>query len=43
MSGLAGALIEKDLRIASGFGLGLGSAVVTGAVQQIYSTRQRQR
>lgn len=41
MSSLARALIEKDLRIASGFGLGLGSAVVTGAVQQIYSTRQR--
>ena len=41
MSGLARALIEKNLRIASGFGLGLGSAVVTGAVQQIYSTRQR--
>jgi hypothetical protein len=41
MSELARALIEKDLRIASGFGLGLGSAVVTGAVQQIYSTRER--
>jgi Sir2- and TIR-associating SLOG family/SIR2-like domain len=41
MSSLARTLIEKDLRIASGFGLGLGSAVVTGAVQQIYSTRQR--
>jgi hypothetical protein len=38
---LAGALIEKGLRIASGFGLGIGSAVVTGAVQQIYSTRNR--
>jgi hypothetical protein len=41
MASLARALIEKDLRIASGFGLGLGGAVVTGAVQQIYSTRQR--
>jgi hypothetical protein len=33
LSGLARALIENDLRIASGFGLGIGSAVVTGAVQ----------
>jgi hypothetical protein len=41
LSNFARALIEKDLRIASGFGLGIGSAVVTGAVQQIYSTRQR--
>ena len=41
LSKLAGALIEKNLRITSGSGLGIGSAVVTGAVQQIYSTRQR--
>ncbi|WP_316204493.1 SIR2 family protein [Bradyrhizobium sp. SZCCHNS3051] len=41
MAKLARALIEKDLRITSGFGLGIGEAVVTGAVQQIYSTRQR--
>ena len=41
MAGLGRALIDKDLRIASGFGLGIGSALVTGAVQQIYSTRQR--
>jgi hypothetical protein len=38
---LARALIEKDLRITNGFGLGIGGAIVTGAVQQIYSTRQR--
>ncbi|WP_018263979.1 SIR2 family protein [Methylobacterium sp. WSM2598] len=38
---LSRALIEKDLRITSGFGVGIGGAVVTGAVQQIYSTRQR--
>ncbi|WP_375462478.1 SIR2 family protein [uncultured Methylobacterium sp.] len=38
---LSRALIDKDLRITSGFGLGIGGAVVTGAVQQIYSTRQR--
>ena len=41
VSKAASALIEKNLRITSGFGLGIGSAVVTGAVQQIYSTRQR--
>ncbi|CAO3350599.1 SIR2 family protein [Azospirillum palustre] len=38
---LSRALIDKDLRITSGFGVGIGGAVVTGAVQQIYSTRQR--
>jgi len=38
---LARALIDRDLRITSGFGLGIGGAVVTGAVQQIYSTQQR--
>ncbi|WP_346656093.1 SIR2 family protein [Bradyrhizobium sp. dw_78] len=41
VSKFARALIDKDLRIASGFGLGIGGAVVTGAVQQIYSIRQR--
>ncbi len=41
VSTLARCLIEKNLRISSGFGLGIGSAVVTGAVQQIYSTRKR--
>jgi Sir2- and TIR-associating SLOG family/SIR2-like domain len=38
---LSGALIAKDFRITSGFGLGIGGAVVTGAVQQIYSTKHR--
>ena len=38
---LSRAIIDKDLRITSGFGLGIGGAVVTGAVQQIYSTRHR--
>ncbi|GMO20771.1 SIR2 family protein [Bradyrhizobium sp. TM233] len=38
---LSGALIDRDLRITTGFGLGIGSAVVTGAVQQIYSTNHR--
>jgi len=41
LSNLARALIEKNFRLTSGFGLGIGGAVVTGAVQQIYSTRQR--
>ncbi|MCK1695346.1 SIR2 family protein [Bradyrhizobium sp. 144] len=41
MSKLAAELINKNLRITSGFGLGIGSAVVKGAVQQIYSTSHR--
>jgi NAD-dependent SIR2 family protein deacetylase len=41
LTNIARALVDKDLRITSGFGLGIGGAVVTGAVQQIYSTRQR--
>jgi hypothetical protein len=38
---LAAALIERDFRVTSGFGLGVGGAIVTGAVQQIYSTKRR--
>jgi hypothetical protein len=38
---LASALIQKDFRIASGFGLGIGGAIVTGATQQIYSSKVR--
>jgi hypothetical protein len=41
LSVLARDLIDRNLRIASGFGMGIGAAVVTGAVQQIYSTRNR--
>lgn len=41
VSKFTAALIERDLRITGGFGLGIRSAVVTGAVQQICSTRQR--
>lgn len=41
VSRLAAALINQDYRIASGFGLGIGSAIVTGATQQIYSSRTR--
>lgn len=38
---LAAMLIDKDFRLTSGFGLGVGGAVVSGAVQQIYSTSHR--
>jgi Sir2- and TIR-associating SLOG family/SIR2-like domain len=38
---LGAALIAEDYRIASGFGLGIGGAIVTGATQQIYSSKAR--
>jgi hypothetical protein len=38
---LASLLIEHDYKINSGFGLGLGGAIVNGAVQAIYSTSRR--
>ena len=38
---LSSALIQKNFRIASGFGLGIGGAIVAGATQQIYSSRFR--
>lgn len=38
---LSAELIKNDYRIASGFGLGVGGAVVTGATQEIYSTKVR--
>jgi hypothetical protein len=38
---LAGNIIDGDYRITSGFGLGVGGAIVSGAVQQIYSTTRR--
>jgi hypothetical protein len=41
LSRLAAGLIDQGYRIASGFGLGIGSAVVTGATQQIYSSPTR--
>jgi len=41
VSKLAAALIDRNLRIANGFGQGVGNAVVKGAVQQIYSTSHR--
>jgi hypothetical protein len=41
LSAFARELVDKDFRVASGFGLGVGGAVVSGAVQQIYSTPSR--
>lgn len=38
---LSARLVSLDFRITSGFGLGIGGAVVTGAVEQIYSSSQR--
>lgn len=34
-------LIQKDYNIISGFGLGVGSAVITGALQEIYMNKKR--
>lgn len=34
---LAGALVHEECRITSGFGLGLGSAIINGALDIIYS------
>lgn len=41
VSALSRKLIEKDYRITTGFGLGIGSAVASGAIQQIYSSNNR--
>ena len=38
-SKLAGALVHEGYRISSGFGLGLGSAIVNGALDIIYSEK----
>jgi hypothetical protein len=38
---LAAALVDKGFRITTGFGLGVGAPVVTGAVQAIYSTKDK--
>lgn len=34
-------LVSNGYRVASGCGIGIGGAVVTGAIQEIYSARQR--
>lgn len=38
---LAGALVHEECRITSGFGLGLGSAIINGALDVIYSEKYR--
>ena len=38
---LAGALVSRDCRITSGFGIGIGSAVINGALEVIYSDKYR--
>ena len=38
---LAGALVHEECRITSGFGLGLGSAIINGALDIIYSEKYR--
>ena len=40
-SKLAGALVHFDCRITSGFGLGIGSAVLNGALDVIYAEKFR--
>ena len=38
---LAGALVKADCRITSGFGLGVGSSIISGALDVIYSEKYR--
>ena len=38
---LAGALVYEDCRVSSGYGLGLGSAIINGALDVIYSDKYR--
>lgn len=41
VSRLAGELVRDDCRISSGFGLGIGSSVINGALDIIYSEKYR--
>jgi hypothetical protein len=41
LSILSSKLISSDYRIASGFGLGIGGAIVNGATSEIYSSKTR--
>jgi len=41
LSELARSLVDRNFRITSGFGLGVGTSIVTGAVQAIYSSTDR--
>lgn len=36
---LANQLVKEDFRVTSGFGLGVGSSVINGALDEIYSSR----
>lgn len=38
---LAQALIKKDYTIASGFGIGIGSAIINGALDEIYKSKYK--
>ena len=38
--GLSKTLVDKDYRLVSGFGLGVGSAVISGALEQVYSKKR---
>ena len=38
---LAGALVKEDCRITSGFGLGIGSSIINGALEVIYAKKFR--
>jgi hypothetical protein len=38
---LAGSLIKKDLRVVNGFGWGVGSAVINGALEAIYDNPEK--
>lgn len=40
-SKLAGALVRKEFRITTGFGLGLGSSIINGALNVVYSEKFR--
>ena len=40
-SSLAAALVKQEYRITTGFGLGIGSAVINGALDVIYKTKYR--
>jgi len=38
---LANKLVKKDFKITSGFGLGIGSSVINGALSEIYSNKYK--
>lgn len=38
---ISGALVKADFRITSGFGLGIGSSVINGALSEIYQSKYK--